>query len=151
MGAKNLIGMKQEEVQVEECDVGNMVKNWDRTIKDVARLERLLTPVVKALPKPKSMVQPYVLSNPLHNESNVVSQEEPIRKLLEKLKVRFKDELLDIIVVDKEEDCDPTKDIEELERLLVKDHQSSSMEIKVTFDRNHPQWFLKEDVIHGLG
>ncbi|GJW74061.1 hypothetical protein Tco_0133431 [Tanacetum coccineum] len=34
------------------------------------------------------MVQPYVLSNPLHNESNVVSQEEPIRKLLEKLKVR---------------------------------------------------------------
>ncbi|GJU56252.1 hypothetical protein Tco_1229966 [Tanacetum coccineum] len=182
----------------------------DIVIGDVARLEWLLTPTVQALPKPNSVVQPYVPSTSFHNELKVVRQKEPIRNLLEKMEVRnlrieeaipranvesitkqnssisnpsfisstndivsvpiqvskvkddilqpltsqdihitppddtyvvsatslilddlleeFEDELLDIIV---EEDCNPTRDIEELKRLLVKHYQSSLMEIKV--------------------
>ncbi|GJV43808.1 hypothetical protein Tco_1428344 [Tanacetum coccineum] len=60
IGAENLRGIKQEEVQVEECNEGNMEEIWDITIEDIERLKRLLTPTIEALPKPKPMVQPYV-------------------------------------------------------------------------------------------
>ncbi|GJZ96691.1 hypothetical protein Tco_0669025 [Tanacetum coccineum] len=33
----------------------------------------------------------------------------------------FEDEILNVTMVDEEADCNPTKDIEELERLIVKD------------------------------
>ncbi|GKC02676.1 hypothetical protein Tco_0994286 [Tanacetum coccineum] len=45
--------------------------------------------------------------------------------------------LLDNTVDDKEGDCNPTRDIEELERLLAKYHQSFFTEIKV------PSWIVK--------
>ncbi|GJT11814.1 hypothetical protein Tco_0858856 [Tanacetum coccineum] len=41
--------------------------------------------------------------------------------ILDKLVQELGDDLLDITIVNEEADCNPTKDIEELERLLVKD------------------------------
>ncbi|GJR62804.1 putative reverse transcriptase domain-containing protein [Tanacetum coccineum] len=59
-------------------------------------------------------------------------------------------ELLDNIVLDKEGDRNPTRDIEEIERILAKYHQSFFTEIKVKFDGNYPRWFFKEDVMYGI-
>ncbi|GKC77750.1 hypothetical protein Tco_1128524, partial [Tanacetum coccineum] len=50
--------------------------------------------------------------------------------ILDELLKEFRDELLDTTVVDEEADCNPIRDIEELERLLAKDPQSSFTEIK---------------------
>ncbi|GJS51660.1 hypothetical protein Tco_0625022 [Tanacetum coccineum] len=50
----------------------------------------------------------------------------PILELLEE----FGDELLDITMVDEEADCNPTRDVDELDCLIAKDHQSSLTEIK---------------------
>ncbi|GJY79964.1 hypothetical protein Tco_0492715 [Tanacetum coccineum] len=43
------------------------------------------------------------------------------KSILDELLKEFGDEILNITVVDEEADCNPTKDIEELERLLTKD------------------------------
>nr|GEV69204.1 epidermal patterning factor 1 [Tanacetum cinerariifolium] len=43
----------------------------------------------------------------------------------------FRDEILNVTMVDEEADFNPTKDLEELERLLDKEPQSNFMEIQV--------------------
>ncbi|GKB96714.1 hypothetical protein Tco_0982851 [Tanacetum coccineum] len=121
------------------------------------------------------------------DDAYVVPTTNPI---LDELLKEFGDELLDTTMLNDGEDCNPIKDIEEHERILAKDPQSSFMKIKalscivktnedfdpfnhiqqssplygvfkssksstkpckVKFDGNYPQWFLKEDAIHGLG
>ncbi|GKA17435.1 hypothetical protein Tco_0697272, partial [Tanacetum coccineum] len=69
-----------------------------------------------------------------HHVGYVLSAINPI---LDELLKEFRYELLDNTVVDKEGDCNPTRDIEELERLLAKYHQSFFTEIKV------PSWIVK--------
>ncbi|GJV13742.1 hypothetical protein Tco_1355283 [Tanacetum coccineum] len=145
--AKNLRRMKQEKVQENECDEENMDEIWDIIVKDVERLKQLLTHTVQALPKP--VVQLYVLQIQFPNEVKVSDLMQPCtsqtihttplddayvvqdtKLFLEKLLEEFSDELLDIIVVDKEAVCNPTRDKEELEHLLAIDHESSFTEIK---------------------
>nr|GEX17647.1 phytochrome B [Tanacetum cinerariifolium] len=55
--------------------------------------------------------------------------------ILDELLEEFGNELLYITVVDEEVDCNPTRDIKELERLLAKDTQSHFTEIKDTTTR----------------
>nr|GEW72852.1 DNAse I-like superfamily protein [Tanacetum cinerariifolium] len=127
MGVKNL--RKREEAKVEECDEGDIYDIWDITIDDVERLRQLLTPSIHTFPESGPMVQPCVPLLPSPDEVKVVRGEEPnnnvnaptTQSILDELLKEFKDEILNITEVDKEEDCNPTKDIEELERLLAKD------------------------------
>ncbi|GJX47774.1 hypothetical protein Tco_0272964 [Tanacetum coccineum] len=51
------------------------------------------------------------------------------KSILDELLEEFGDKILNVTVVDKEADCNPTKDIEELEKLLAKDPQSYFTEI----------------------
>ncbi|GJT12030.1 hypothetical protein Tco_0859072 [Tanacetum coccineum] len=53
------------------------------------------------------------------------------KSILDELLEEFGDEILNITVVDEETDFNPTRDIEELERLITTDHESSFTEIKV--------------------
>ncbi|GJW58991.1 hypothetical protein Tco_0105722 [Tanacetum coccineum] len=103
MGAENLRGMQQEE----EFDEGNMEEIRDITIEDVERPRQILTPP---------------------DDAYDASATDPN---LDELLEEFGNELLDITMVDKEQDCNPTRDIEDLEILLAKDPQSYFMEIKV--------------------
>ncbi|GJY70292.1 hypothetical protein Tco_0473995, partial [Tanacetum coccineum] len=51
------------------------------------------------------------------------------KSILDKLLQEFKDEILNVTMVDDEADFNPTKDLEELERLLAKEPQSNFTEI----------------------
>nr|GEX95693.1 hypothetical protein [Tanacetum cinerariifolium] len=81
MGAEKLKGIKQEEDQVEECDEGNLEKILDVTIEDVERLRHTLTPIEDAYNAPVTDL------------------------ILDELLEEFRDELLDVIVVYEEVDC----------------------------------------------
>nr|GEU62741.1 hypothetical protein [Tanacetum cinerariifolium] len=122
MGAENLIGVKQEEAKVEDCDKRDIYDIWDVTIEDVERIRLLLTPAVHTLLEFDPVVQLYVPLIPFPDEVKVVRQEE----LLEE----FGDEILNITVVDEEADINLTKEIKELERLIATDHESSFTKIK---------------------
>ncbi|GKE72373.1 hypothetical protein Tco_1534414 [Tanacetum coccineum] len=53
------------------------------------------------------------------------------KSILGELLEEFEDEILNVTMVDEETDFNPTKDIEELERLLAKDPHSCFIEIQV--------------------
>ncbi|GKC58460.1 hypothetical protein Tco_1086058 [Tanacetum coccineum] len=117
MGAESLRVIKQEEAMVEDCDEGDMDNIWDITVKEV--------PLI-----------------PFPNKVNVVREKEPdndvvnyvapaTKSILDELLEEFGDEILNVTMVDEEAECNPTKDIEELERLLAKDPQSYFTEIHV--------------------
>ncbi|GKG05838.1 hypothetical protein Tco_0325924, partial [Tanacetum coccineum] len=53
------------------------------------------------------------------------------KSILDELLEEFGDEILNVTMVDEEAECNPAKDIEELERLLAKDPQTYFMEIHV--------------------
>ncbi|GJW09312.1 retrovirus-related pol polyprotein from transposon TNT 1-94 [Tanacetum coccineum] len=53
------------------------------------------------------------------------------KPILDEVVKEFRDEILNIIMVDEEADFNPTRDIEELERLIATNHESSFTKIKV--------------------
>ncbi|GKD59474.1 hypothetical protein Tco_1296983, partial [Tanacetum coccineum] len=53
------------------------------------------------------------------------------KSILDELLEEFEDEILNVTMVDEEADFNPTKDLEELERLLAKEPQSNFTEIQV--------------------
>ncbi|GJU08088.1 hypothetical protein Tco_1124518 [Tanacetum coccineum] len=53
------------------------------------------------------------------------------KSILDKLLEEFEDEILNVTMVDDEADFNPTKDLEELDRLLAKEPQSNFSEIHV--------------------
>ncbi|GKA67261.1 hypothetical protein Tco_0767069 [Tanacetum coccineum] len=63
---------------------------------------------------------------------NVDEEQAPATKsILDKLLQEFQDEILNVTMVDDEADFNPTKDLEELERLLAKEPQSNFTEIQI--------------------
>ncbi|GJT98830.1 hypothetical protein Tco_1094348 [Tanacetum coccineum] len=76
-------------------------------------------------------VQP-LIPKPIHitppNDDYVAPATKPI---LDELLEEFGDEILNVAMVDKKDDFNPTKDLEELERLLAKEPQSNFTEIQV--------------------
>ncbi|GKD36748.1 hypothetical protein Tco_1256955, partial [Tanacetum coccineum] len=115
--------------------------NWEITVEDVERLRQILTPTVHILHEPDHVGQPLVPLIPSPDEVKVVREEEPandvfsisiqVLDVIDDLSKEFRDEILDITVVDEEVDFNPTRDIEELERLIATDHESSFTKIKV--------------------
>ncbi|GKC94848.1 hypothetical protein Tco_1160290 [Tanacetum coccineum] len=53
------------------------------------------------------------------------------KSILDELLEEFEDEILNVTMVDDEANFNPTKDLEELERLLTKEPQSNFTEIQV--------------------
>ncbi|GJV02785.1 hypothetical protein Tco_1336354 [Tanacetum coccineum] len=77
----------------------------------------------------------------------------PATKLiLDELLEEFGDKNLNVATIDKEADFNPTKDLEELERLLAMRPQSNFMKIQVDRDIISPERILFEevDLEHGL-
>ncbi|GJX26429.1 hypothetical protein Tco_0232725 [Tanacetum coccineum] len=128
MSVENLIGMKQEEAKVEDYDEGDIYDIWDITVEDVQRLRQLLTPTIHTFPEPNpvdpdvndDLIQPLIPQPTPPDDAYVVTDANPT---LDELLEEFIDEILDITVVDEEDDFNPTRDIEELERLIT-DHES---------------------------
>ncbi|GJV02110.1 hypothetical protein Tco_1335679 [Tanacetum coccineum] len=80
------------------------------------------------------IVQPLILK-PIHitppNDDYVAPA---TKSILDKLLDEFRDEILNVTMVDDEADFNPTKDLEELERLLAKEPQSNFTKIQVDKD-----------------
>ncbi|GJV36886.1 hypothetical protein Tco_1409363 [Tanacetum coccineum] len=133
LGAENLrrmdVELEKEEAQVEDDDDGDTYDIWDITVEDVERIGNFLTPNVPD--EMDKVIQP-LIPQPIHTTPPNDDYVAPATKsILDELLEEFGDEILNVTMVDEEADFNPTKDIEELERILAKDPQSHFTKIQV--------------------
>ncbi|GJV01797.1 putative reverse transcriptase domain-containing protein [Tanacetum coccineum] len=99
----------------------------DLTVEDVEWIRQLFN----VLDEIDEIVQP-LIPEPIHTTPPNDDYVAPATKsILDELLEEFRDEILNITMVDEEVNFNPTKDLEELERLLAKEPQSNFMEIHV--------------------
>ncbi|GJX56763.1 hypothetical protein Tco_0286660 [Tanacetum coccineum] len=118
-----------EEDQEEDGDDGDIFDIWDFTVEDVERIRQFLTHNV--LDVIDDIIQP-LISKTIHATPPDKDYVAPASKsILYDLLKEFRDEILNVTMVDEGAECSPTKYLEELERLLAKDPQSHYTEIQV--------------------
>ncbi|GKA69363.1 hypothetical protein Tco_0775427 [Tanacetum coccineum] len=111
-------------------------------IEDVERIRQIFN----VLDEISKIVQP-LIPEPIHTTPHIDDYVAPATKsILDELLEEFGEEILNVTMVDKEDDFNPTKDLEELERLLAKDPQLNFTEIQIG-----TLYLLEEvDLEHGL-
>nr|GEX75233.1 hypothetical protein [Tanacetum cinerariifolium] len=118
-----------EEDQEEDGDDGDIFNMWDITVKDVKRIRQFLTPNVPDVMD--DIIQP-LIPKTIHTTPPDEDYVAPTTKsILDDLLEEFGDEILNVAMVNEGAECSPTKDLEELKRLLTKDSQSHYTEIQV--------------------
>ncbi|GJX55135.1 hypothetical protein Tco_0285032 [Tanacetum coccineum] len=116
-----------KEDQEEDGNDGGTFDMWDITVEDVEHIRKFFN-VANEIDK---IVQP-LIPEPIHTTPPNDDYVAPATKLiLDKLLEEFGDEILNVTMVDDEADFNPTKDLEELERLLAKEPQSNFMKIQI--------------------
>ncbi|GJR44514.1 hypothetical protein Tco_1312617 [Tanacetum coccineum] len=134
------VDLEKDEAQVEDDDDGNIYNIFDITVEDVKQIRQFLTPNVPV--EMDEVIQPLILQ-PIHTTPPNNDYVTPATKsILDELLKEFGDEILNVTLVDKKADFNPTKDIEELERLLAKDPQSYFMKIQVHSVITKPEPFI---------
>ncbi|GKD37710.1 hypothetical protein Tco_1257917 [Tanacetum coccineum] len=124
----DISNLEKEEAQVEDGDDGDIYDIWDITVKDVERIRQFLTSNIPDVMD--DVIQP-LIPKTIHTTPLDKDYVAPATKLiLDELLEEFRDEILNVTMVDEEADFNPTKDIEELERLLAKDPQTYFMKIQ---------------------
>ncbi|GKA58180.1 hypothetical protein Tco_0757368 [Tanacetum coccineum] len=99
----------------------------DITVKDVERIRKFFN----VLDEIDKIVQP-LIPEPIHTTPPNDDYVAPATKsILDELLEEFRDEILNVTMVDDEANFNPTKDFEELERLLAKEPQSNFTEIQI--------------------
>ncbi|GKB59200.1 hypothetical protein Tco_0915386 [Tanacetum coccineum] len=102
------VDLEKEEAQVEDDD-GDTYDISDITIEDVERIRKFLTPHVPD--EMDEVIQP-LISQPIHTAPPNDDYVAPATKLIfDELLEEFGDEILNVTMVDKEADFNPTKDI----------------------------------------
>ncbi|GJS74060.1 hypothetical protein Tco_0706901 [Tanacetum coccineum] len=105
-----------EDDQEEDDDDGDTFDMWDITIEDVERIRKIFNVPDEI----DEIVQP-LIPKPIHTTPPNDDYVAPATKLmLDELLEEFVDEILNVTMVDVEADFNPTKDLEELERLLAR-------------------------------
>ncbi|GJT50665.1 hypothetical protein Tco_0976822 [Tanacetum coccineum] len=144
----NINGLEKEEAQVDDNDDGNIYDMWDITIEDVERIRKFLTPNVPD--EIKEVIQP-LIPQPIHTTPPNDDYVAPATKsILKDLLEEFRDEILNVTMVDEEADFSPTKDIEKLEIILAKDPQSHITEIQVHSVIIKPEPFIHTQLMSPL-
>ncbi|GJW16556.1 hypothetical protein Tco_0023992 [Tanacetum coccineum] len=119
-----------EEDQEEDGDDGDTFDMWDIRVEDVERIRKFFNVPDEI----DEVVQP-LIPEPIHTTPPNDDHVAPAPKsILDELLEEFRDEILNVTMVDDEADFNPTKDLEELERLLAKEPQSNFTEIQVDRD-----------------
>ncbi|GJT18172.1 phytochrome B [Tanacetum coccineum] len=104
-----------------------LVSTKDITVKDVERIKKFFN-VPDEIDK---ILQP-LIPEPIHTTPPNDDYVAPATKsILDEILEEFKDEISNVTMVDDEANFNPTKDLEELERLLAKEPQSNLTEIQV--------------------
>ncbi|GJY71002.1 hypothetical protein Tco_0474705 [Tanacetum coccineum] len=118
-----------EKDREEDGDDGDIFYMWDITVEDVERVKQFLTPNVPDVMD--NIIQP-LIPKTIHTTPPDEDYVAPATKsILEYLFEEFRDEISNVTMVDEGAECSPTKDLEELERLLAKDPQSHYTKIRV--------------------
>ncbi|GJR13432.1 hypothetical protein Tco_0796084, partial [Tanacetum coccineum] len=106
-----------EEDREDDSDDGDTFDMWDITVEDVEQIRKFFN----VLDEIDEIVQP-LIPEPIHTTTPNDDYVAPTTKsILDKLLGKFEDEILNVTMVDDEADFNPTKDLEELERLLAKE------------------------------
>nr|GFC83375.1 hypothetical protein [Tanacetum cinerariifolium] len=136
-----------EDDHEEDGDDRDMFYMWDITIKDVERVRKFLTPnfldVINII---QPLIPKTIHTTPLDEDYVAPATKSILDDLLEE----FKDEILNVTIVDEGAYCSPTKDLEELERLLAKDPQSHYTEIRVHSVIIDPKPFIHTQLMSPL-
>ncbi|GJX20571.1 hypothetical protein Tco_0223248 [Tanacetum coccineum] len=120
---------------VEDDDDGKTYGIWDITIKDVEQIKQFF----HVPDETDEVIQP-LIPQPIHITQPIDDYVAPTTKLI--LDELFEDKILNVTMVDKEDDFNPIKDIEELERFLAKEPQSYFTEIQVHSVITKPEPFI---------
>ncbi|GJX47573.1 hypothetical protein Tco_0272763 [Tanacetum coccineum] len=113
----------------DEADVDSFHQNKNITVEDVERIRQFCKPNVPDVIE--NVIQP-LIPKTLHKTPPNKDYVAPATKsILDDLLEEFGDKILNVTMVNEGEKCNPTKDLEELERLLSKEPQSNFTEIRV--------------------
>ncbi|GKC00944.1 putative reverse transcriptase domain-containing protein, partial [Tanacetum coccineum] len=111
----------------EDGDDGDTFDMWDITVEDVEWIRKFFNVPDEI----DESVQPLITELIHTTQPNDDYVAPATKSILDKLLEEFRDKILNVTMVDDEDDFNPTKDLEELERLLVKEPQSNFTEIQV--------------------
>ncbi|GJU17703.1 hypothetical protein Tco_1145669 [Tanacetum coccineum] len=115
-----------EEDQEEDGDDKDTFDMWDITVEDVERIRNFFN----VLDEIDEIVQP-LIPEPIHTTPPNDDYVAPTTKsILDELLEEFRDEILNVTIDDEEANFNPTKDLEELERLLAEEPQLNFTEIQ---------------------
>ncbi|GJR60552.1 phytochrome B [Tanacetum coccineum] len=114
-----------EEDQEEDGDDEDTFDIWDITVEDVERIRKIFN-----VPDELDDILQPLIPEPIHTSPPNDDYVAPASKsILGELLEEFSDEILNVAMID--EEADPTKDLEELERLLAMRPQSNFTKIQV--------------------
>nr|GEU41286.1 DUF4219 domain-containing protein/UBN2 domain-containing protein [Tanacetum cinerariifolium] len=138
IGQEKGVDLEKEEAQVE--DDGDTYDIWDIMVEDVELIRQFLMPNVSD--EIDEVIQPFI-PEPIHttlpNDDYVALA---TKLILDELLEEFRDEILNVTMVDEEAEFNLTKDIEELGRLFTKDPQSHFTKIHVPSVITKPELFI---------
>ncbi|GJU21476.1 hypothetical protein Tco_1154818 [Tanacetum coccineum] len=118
-----------EEDQEDDGDNGDTFDMWDITVEDVERIRQFLTSSV--LDVIEDVIQPLIPKTlqPSYDDYVALATKPIFYKLLE-------DNILNVAMVD--EEADPTRDLEELERLLVENPYFTEIQVHSIITKTEP-------------
>ncbi|GKD36187.1 hypothetical protein Tco_1251696 [Tanacetum coccineum] len=124
------IGIRED--RDEDDDDGDTFDMWDITVEDVEWIRKFFNVPDEI----DEIVQP-LIPEPIHTTAPNDDYVAPATKSIsDELLEEFRNESLNVTMVDEEADFNPTKDLEELERLLA-GYNSEEMKFEVTSTRNY--------------
>ncbi|GJS32189.1 hypothetical protein Tco_0530571 [Tanacetum coccineum] len=107
--------LEKEEAQVDDDGDGDIYDVWDITVEDVERIRQFFTPnILDVMDDVRQPLIPKTMHTTPPEEDFVAPA---TKSILDELLEEFGEEILNATMVDEEVDFNPTKDIEELERL----------------------------------
>ncbi|GJX96480.1 retrovirus-related pol polyprotein from transposon TNT 1-94 [Tanacetum coccineum] len=122
----NLHDDDSEEDQEEDGVDEDTFDMWDIMVEDIEWIRKIFN-----VPKEIDEIAQPLIPEPIHTTPPNDDYVAPATKsILDELLEEFGDEILNVTMVDDKADFNPTKDLEELERLLTKEPQSNFMEIQ---------------------
>ncbi|GJU26538.1 hypothetical protein Tco_1165159 [Tanacetum coccineum] len=136
-----------DDVDIESMTIAEY-NMYDITVEDVERIRQLLIPNLPDVMD--DVIQPSI-SKTIHTTPPDRDYVAPATKsILDELLEEFSDEILNVTMVDKEDDFNPTKDIKELERLLANNPQSHFTKIQVHLVIIKPEPFIHTQPMNPL-
>ncbi|GKE27549.1 hypothetical protein Tco_1442933, partial [Tanacetum coccineum] len=110
-----------EEDQEEDSDDEDTFDMWDITVEDVERIRKFFNVPDEIDEIVQPLIPEPINTTPLDDHYVAPATKSILDELFDELLEEIRDEILNVTMVDDEADFNPTKDLEELERLLAKE------------------------------